>query len=182
MRKLLSKDHRFNHIGLPAEVRNLIYRMSFDDQPDIVVASCKFPEPPLLFVCKQVRYEAGYILYSERKCITLADFNLGPEITFRRKYRSILKEFGVQLKRTIQLGCPHNWQNFLVGVRRVHKGFFKPPVGWQKPVPGGPVDMVDILFDTLLQAVELEHLPWSQVKSILESRRQALIAVDRRWT
>ena len=52
-------------LKLPAELRNKIYELALDGEPEVVIsASCKSSGPPLLFACKHIRQEAHKISLS----------------------------------------------------------------------------------------------------------------------
>lgn len=170
-----------NLLDLPAELRNHIYRHVFEDLA--MVTASTFPEPALLLACKQLRREAGHILYSESTFCIRVTLNTEAALAFFQKRSSVLNEFGIFVKQErVQHSTP-NWHDLMLSLRRHHGGH----VAWvddqeTTATSLSPSDIQEHTVKTMLALVnELSDLPWSRVASVLGRHRTILIAADPRW-
>lgn len=171
-------------LSIPGELRNRIYRMTFEDgdkDGTVTLNSSTFPEPALLSVCTQIRDEAGPIFYSERIfAIDMTAFASDAWGLFVQKRNDVLEEFGVEMpSRRFGVWTP-NWPNLLIQLRRWHKGCF---AGWNRGSYEGLLPTThEMAFAMMDMVIDLEDMPWSKVEKILERYHRALITVDVRWT
>lgn len=167
--------------SLPAELRNRIYRETFNLDEPVTITSNVFPEPALLSVCKQLRKEASPIFYGEREfLIDASNFITDPTLLFKQKRVIVAKIFKIEMSRqTITpTGDSRNWPNVLIALSRAHKGH---ALG---AVPHGirPKEVsVKTLSAAFATAKALRGLPWHQVEPILEGYHGILVAHDRKW-
>lgn len=190
---------RSSLLGLPAEIRNKIYRMMFEENDNtITVKSCTFPEPPLLRVSKQVRMEAGSIFYSECTVKIEDNWTYGAGIVCEYKRKNVFIEFQVNIRLVETNNVSPNWQDFLVGLRRFHAGYVvMVEEGESNQGQGGSGQTSQgtnvqvgrplrrftcaLVKAMVSEAMASQDLPWSRVKSILEKYHAALIAADPLW-
>lgn len=110
----LGENVASSFLDLPAEIRDQIYRdaVVFESSQYYGIKSCS---PALLATCKQVRYEAEDILYSQNEVINRLATSVDSEVTLTANGRDIRHK---KLDREVQLPYP----KYLFRVRKIRMG------------------------------------------------------------
>lgn len=166
--------------SLPAELRNRIYRETFNHDEPVTITSNHFPEPALLRVCKQLRNEASPIFYGERTFkVDASHFRTDPTLIYKQKSFLVNEHFNVEMKGLVVITTrSFHWPNMLIALRRAHKGY---PLGKDEKSEE-PIDvLVETVNSAFATARDLRDLPWHRVEPMMERYHNILTAHNGGW-
>lgn len=167
--------------SLPAELRNRIYRETFNLDGTVTVTSNQFPEPALLSVCKQLRNEASPIFYAERTfSVDVSNFITEPVLAYKQKEAIVAKDFDVEMSFEAWTSAGHrrNWSNLFIALQRAHKGY---PLRFPEERVDTDCVCVQALRAAFATVKNLQDLPWHRVEPIIEGYHGILAAHNRNW-
>ena len=171
-------------LGLPAEVRNRIYRFSIIKSDEWIQLSATSPLlPGLLSTCKQIREETINLYFTENKFeIELLDYNaeaVVPAHQLHGKYYApspTTKQDISSLPPFKFLGVP-NWQNFVGWCRVVHQQRM-PGLGVQSDNTDETEIAIAAIHDVV---INMSVRPWEEVENVLEGFRKMMVMRDPAW-
>lgn len=158
-------------LGIPGEIRNLIYEYCLVEEDDIVIDDNNHSEPGLLRSCRQVREEASEIFYEDNDFfIRIWDLELKPRIghwLWRKATCVDIEHEGV-----------NSWSNFKDWLRQywvtiIHNA----DTGTSKEElarPGSDEGVVEAAFD-IVDTLAAVNTPWSVVEDVLEAFKTAMV-------
>ncbi|KAF7196146.1 hypothetical protein HII31_02547 [Pseudocercospora fuligena] len=171
-------------LGLPAELRNYIYRLVMLEQDYIDITPRSYARPALLDTCRQTRSEGLKIYYYENKFeIKINDFDSDMHLRFR----SHTKEMGLSSNKMsfgsdVQVASP-NWRKLMTWLQRYHAKEIRTYAA--KPTTEVHTDSRAIIRSTLgtmfATAKAMGSQPWHAVEKLMELSRPVLILQDQRW-
>lgn len=168
-RQAPSKEIKPSLLGLPAELRNEIYRYALVEG-EITIGLAGLVQPGILRTCQQMRCEASGIYYQENN-FTITIINLRSLVPARHW----LINAGLDEHRILELRGGLNWSNLNAWLRDYHeadrylKVLWNGDDGWaQYKAVGNAFEIVDLMLD----------LPWSRVEAVLEKFREGLRATS----
>ena len=170
-------------LNLPGELRNRIYRATFDEGADVTLSSNVFPEPAVLAVCKEIRSEASPIFYSERVFkIDCSEYDWISWMAYAVKASSVRLEYSVKLRHHRFGSSNPSWRNFLTALRWNHKYpcYFAVDSKASGKAPHRSIGC-ELMRAMITTVMKLQDVPWSRVEEILEGYHKALVSVDPRW-
>lgn len=166
-------------LGLPAELRNRIYRFALIKPKTIDIDQSKWPthQPALLKTCKQIRREALGVFYFENKfCARIYDWDPVVKDRFSRlmvAYNTKCPQLSHSFK-----GSP-NWTNLLEWLRAVHEGRISGISDCVGRARTSERKLVGILF--LIARRTRVNMPWPEVVRLLEAHREVLGQLNAMW-
>lgn len=166
-------------LGLPAELRNRIYRFALVQPKTIDLDETKWHthQPAVLKTCKQIRREALGLFYFENKfCATIHDWD--PSV--KDKFSRLMTKYNTKSPQLCHWfsGDP-NWSNLLEWLRAVHEariGGIGDCVGKERSQAR---KIVGILF--MIARRTRAKLSWPEVVRLLEAHREVLGQIDVKW-
>lgn len=166
-------------LGLPAELRNRIYRFALIEPKTIELDKSKWPahQPAVLKTCRQIRHEALGVFYFGNK-ISTEILAWNPAV--KDKFNQLMTTYGTkspQLSHYFK-GGP-NWANLLGWLKAVHErriGGISDCVGKQRSQER---KVVGILF--MIVRKTRVTMPWSEVVTLLEAHREVIGQIDAKW-
>ncbi|KAK3723664.1 hypothetical protein LTR37_001545 [Vermiconidia calcicola] len=174
MNTTTSRNNRLHLLGLPAELRNQIYRyLLLPPGPGRVqIDGSRSHQPGLLRVCRMIHREGISIYYTDNAfTLVVQDFNVLPVQPFyelKRKYSNT--DEGM----TIYVSGQANWDNLLEWCKAIHgKGM----VGAGDSIGDERLGL-DAVMNTVFNMLEVE---WVIVEKVLIGMRKLLAARDKRW-
>lgn len=195
--------NRLSLLGLPREIRNMIYRRALVSGREIVVdatVDSALPEPGrkllnrksldyqanrkvsiVLSACKQVRTETMLIYYLENYFIfMLVAYDPAPLLKWHEKELALIP--GRHFDMIYYPGAP-NWTNLLRRLELYHSMELAVKYYWpQHLLCRCAFCYTDTIILALFDTVErLGDSPWARVKSVLETYQKTLVILDSRW-
>lgn len=166
-------------LGLPAELRNRIYRFALIKPKSIDIDKIKWPthQPALLKTCKQIRREAlGLFYFENRFCARIDDWDPVVKDRFSRLMVTYNTK-SPQLSHCFK-GDP-SWPNLLKWLRAVYErrvGGISDCIGKERTLER---KLIGILFMTARKT--RLTMPWSEVVTLLEAHREVLGQINDKW-
>ena len=183
----MNHDHqtdKYHLLGLPAEVRNRIYRFALIEN-DVLELSATSPTPPgLLIVSKQIREETVAMYYTENRFIlVIVDFD-GEAVTRPVEvYRKCFTPTGTGAQAKQQgiigiytAGVP-NWRNLVGWCKAIHRGSM--PVLKERPGGGDRMNMSIAAIHKVVWG--MRSRPWEEVEEVFEGFRKIMVLLDQAW-
>ncbi|KAK4498325.1 hypothetical protein PRZ48_010983 [Zasmidium cellare] len=162
------QDDRLHLLGLPAEIRNLIWFEVLVTSEKMVITPDNHAAPSLLRVNRQNREEARPIYYLENSFfIHCLDFDPAALLAFRQQSKDLIprtsktkKPFKIAVRRATGPE-PGNRTNLLKWAKAVHQDQHVPSFKTKHTQPYRAAHAV------LEMAYELRNVPWYQVERVI---------------
>ena len=103
-------------LDLPAELKLAIYEFALFDEDDPIEIDEELQEPPLLWVCREIRTAARKIWYAENSFRTTA-FNLN--LSLYHMWTEKLTALGISRQVRVGVIPSCEWENVLASCRYV---------------------------------------------------------------
>jgi len=173
-------------LALPAELRNVIYRLTLLDECKTVRVNRRTcQEAALLQTCKQTRHEGLPIFYAENTFIVNIDaFDSGVLIAITKVFDNMRLHYDINPRFRLFLDWVPHWANLMLWLERYHAGRTMPntcridelkSIDEETDVEHA---LIVHMFDT---AEEFGDLPWVRVKKVLMGIRELLAVEDDEW-
>lgn len=173
-----SKALRTHLLGLPAEIRNEIYRLVLVEQHAVAISPRSPPPPGLLEVCYDIRDEAQAIYACENSfMVTMVNYEPFLMFEWYAALRSCCTRKNVEVNLVLNTTGQPNWDNLLLWCHGVHEKSM-PGIVWTT----SSADMTTTTISSMHRiAEEMVAVPWEQVEPVLEAFRNIFVAVRPAW-
>ena len=175
-----SQTNKHHILGLPAEVRNRIFRFALLEADQIELSASSPIPPGLLSVSKQIREETLYLYYGENHfTIVMVDYDIQAVMPSFRVQNRHFKPHGKAGCGVVSFDCRGvpNWQNFVEWCRLVHNHkMFAYSV--ESDCTDERVISLAAIQDVILT---MQDRAWSEVQRVLEGFRKLMVLQDTAW-
>jgi hypothetical protein len=182
-------------LRLPPELRNRIYKYALRLENGIceVNETTGFPEPALLFTCKDIRREAIAVFYSVNTIrLVIESYSPSMPIFMHKKRLAVLTRYGYKIPAAeASMEGLARWRNLLSWLRHVHENACTsltsikpaPPLGIRGHIREAPdYDKEKTVVAGLFSMVEtMSEVPWDRVEKSLGMLRYGLVQYDSEW-
>jgi hypothetical protein len=175
-------------LGLPAELRNRIYRFAVSADGRIpITTSAGFTEPPLLLTSKAIRQEAIGIYYLEND-FDLVVVSWDPSIYSLQvqKAESMWNNYKIDLLNQIKVRILRrghtSWKNFKRWMRMHYDERVDEAGPMLEPTKTASLPpMQKIMVGMFVVANRMKASPWDEVEQVLELLRPGMVSLDAAW-
>ena len=154
-------------LGLPAELRNQVYRLALCETGKIAISQNNFQQPALLRTCRQIREEASSI-YSGENQITVLVHNLNASVALSWCQHSGRYASEWCKKIAVNLGhfsSTRNWGNLM---RWVKHSTDRRVFGLDQGEKRTPWWNVAAGAFAIAQRLHDAHMEWAEIEKVLE--------------